>query len=124
LFGPLTAKQFVYLGGGIGFFIILYSLVPLYIAILIGGPVAGLGAALAFYKRDGTPFTKLIEYGFYYFTRNKLYIWQHRNKVSAEKAAVVGAGDMYVPRLTESKLRDLSWSLDIREHMRTPDNNN
>ncbi len=116
LFGPLTAKQGVYLAGGVGFFVLLYSVLPFFVAIILGAPVAALGAALAFYKRDGMPFSKLLEYGFYYFTRNKLYIWKHQNKAAVSKAEVI-SGEMYVPKLTESKLKDLAWSLDIKEHL-------
>lgn len=119
LFGPLTAKQAVYCAGGVGFLVLLYALFPLYVAVVFGAPVAGLGVALAFYKRDGMPFAKILEHGFYYFYRNKLYIWQHRDKPtgkSRSKAAEIDA-DMYVPKLTESKLKDLAWSLDIKEHL-------
>lgn len=121
LFGPLTAKQGIYLAGGVGVLAVLYAMLPMMLALLIGLPFAGLGAALAFYKRDGTPFAKLIEYGFYYYIRNKLYIWKHHSKKidpkSAAAKAAAGIPEMYVPKLTESKLKDLAWSLDIKEHL-------
>lgn len=119
LFGPLTAKQGIYLAGGVGVLVLLYSVLPLIFTLLFGVPFAILGGALAFYKRNGTPFAKLIEFGFYYYTRNKLYIWKHRDKSTEVKKDAVSAitPEMYVPKLTESKLKDLAWSLDIKEHL-------
>nr|HPI66783.1 PrgI family protein [Candidatus Paceibacterota bacterium] len=56
LFGPLTFKQFIYLAGGAGLVFVIYKTIPLVFAIFLMIPVAGLAAALAFYKPNGKPF--------------------------------------------------------------------
>ncbi|MDO8510424.1 MAG: hypothetical protein Q7S15_02260 [bacterium] len=48
----------------------------------------------------------------------RLYIWQKvEKKVAQKKAEAVEAqrSPIFVPRLSESKLKELTWSLDIHE---------
>jgi PrgI family protein len=121
IFGPLTFKQFVYIAGGAGLSYLLWRVLPLYLAapFIIGA--AGLGTALAFMQYNGRPFILALEHGFYYLTRSKLYLWNNerreRNKIAAlqKQTSARSLGDLYVPHLSESKLHELAWSLDIKE---------
>ena len=120
IFGPLTFKQFVYLIGGGGGVFIFYALLPLPLAILFGIPIALFALALAFYKVHNQPFIKVVENAFYYITNAKLYLWKKEEaKVKKEKAPTPeGRGlttPVYMPKLTQAKLSDLAWSLDIKE---------
>lgn len=121
IFGPLTFKQFVYLAGGAGMGYIFWRLLPIYLAAPIIAGVFGLGAALAFFKYNGRPFILALEHGFFFFTRSKLYLWSNepRNipKGAAQEALAPSAGQIYVPKLSESRLHELSWSLDIKERI-------
>ncbi len=119
IFGPLTFKQFIYLVGGGGGVFILYALLPLFLAIILGIPVAVFSLALAFYKVNDQPFIKVVENAFYYFTSSKLYLWKKKETMispvlTAEKTEE-SPSPMYMPRLTKNKLEDLAWSLDIKE---------
>ena len=82
-------------------------------------PVAALAGALAFYKYNGKPFIFVVESAFKYFFGSKLYIWKKEEKAPvAKKHAEMpseGASDFYIPRLSDSKLKDLTWSLDIKQ---------
>lgn len=117
IFGPFTFKQFVYLAGGAGVCVVLFTFLPKFLAILIGLPVAALALALTFYKVNDKPFINVVEAYFNYTITNKLYIWK---KTEKEAVAKEDAGkpieQIYVPKLSESKLRDLTWSLDIKEN--------
>lgn len=120
IFGPLTFRQFIYLGGGIGGAYILWRTLPSFVA----GPVAlsllGLAAALAFLQFNGRPFIVALENGFFYVVRTKLYLWSNtrRSKTKHEiEKAVAKQADTYIPKLSESKLHELAWSLDIRERI-------
>ena len=78
-------------------------------------PAAGLCLALAFYKVNEKPFINVIEAALRYTTHNKLYIWKKEPKKiekgeDTEKSAGI-LGD--IPKLSDSKLKELSWSLDI-----------
>lgn len=122
IFGPLTILQFVYLAGGVGFGFAMWLLLPLWAAILVGGPVAGLGAALAFVKVNERPLMATLEAAFDYFFRAKLYIWSKEKKTVPVASDLTLPGESrddpakYVPAATGSKIKDLSWSLDVREH--------
>lgn len=120
IFGPLTIKQFVYLAGGAGMAYIVYTLVniilPTFISIIFMIPVVALAVALAFYKVNKKPFIFFLENALRYFIGSKLYIWKKEEKkvVQQQKEGEEDAL-LYVPKLSNSKLKDLTWSLDIKE---------
>lgn len=118
LFGPLTFKQFIYVAGGIGICVLLFTFLPKFLALLFSAPVAALAGALAFYKYNDKPFADFLESFFKYATTSKLYVWKKEDTpVSPSAAPKQGPIDqVYVPKLSESKLKDLSWSLDIKEN--------
>lgn len=122
IFGPLTALQFAYLAGGIGFAFAMWLLLPFWLAIIIGAPVAGLGLALAFYKYNDRPLIHALEAAFEYFVRAKLYIWQKKQPktLSADDIDISALSTeedpaKYVPAATSNRIKDLAWSLDIKE---------
>jgi hypothetical protein len=116
IFGPLTLKQFIYLAGGGGFCLLMFSTLPVYLTILFGIPVLALAGALAFFSVNGRPLIHAMEHAFGYFLGSKLYLWQKRDvKRAAETAPVAKPTTLPVPKLSESKLRDLSWSLNIKD---------
>lgn len=117
IFGPFTFKQFVYLAGGAGVCVVLFTFLPKFLAILFGLPVAVLALALTFYKVNDKPFINVVEAFFNYTITNKLYIWRKTEKEAVAKEDVGRPIEqIYVPKLSESKLRDLTWSLDIKEN--------
>ncbi len=117
IFGPLTLKQFIYLAGGVGFGIILYKVFPLCVAILLELPVLAFVGALAFYKPNDMPFIKMVRSAFYYFLKNKLYTWKKQQKEveKQEEESSRMTESIPAPNLTRSKLKDLAWSLDVKE---------
>lgn len=121
IFGPLTFKQFVYLVGGAGSSYILWRLLNPYVAapIIIG--VAGCAVALAFLKINKRPFIVALEHGFFYLIKSKLYLWSNTKKTRAaqEEKKQESLADTYIPHLSESKLHDLAWSLDIQERIQS-----
>lgn len=117
IFGPLTLKQFIYLAGAGGLCLVFFTLLPIYVTIILAIPVVGFGLALAFYQVNGRPFAIALEHGFNYFFGTKLYLWKQRPP-SLEKTtrpAPAAPVAMLVPKLSESKLKDLSWSLNIKD---------
>ena len=121
IFGPLTLKQFIFIAGGAGLSFVIYvflnNLLLSSIPILV---IMAISAALAFYKVNNRPFINVVESAIRYFFGNKLYIWKKEEKarpqdtVTAVKDAKNYASIM-VPKVADSRLKDLAWSLDIKE---------
>ena len=119
IFGPLTIKQFIYLAGAGGLCLIFFTLLPLYITVILSIPVLGFGAGLAFYTVNDRPLIIALEHASSYLFGTKLYLWK-RGQIKSAPAPITQSAPgttplSVVPKLTESKLRDLAWSLNIKE---------
>lgn len=121
IFGPLTLKQFIYLAGGVGISVALYFLIPVKIlAIVLGAPFLALALALAFYRVNGKAFVDVMEAAISFWLKNKLYIWKKTPKNPAEqkkKAEEASLEPLLSPRLSDSRLKELAWSLDVNEQV-------
>lgn len=117
IFGPLTFKQFIYIAGGAGLCLLFFTLLPLYITILLGIPVMTFALALAFYKVNGRPFIVVVEHAVGYFFGSKLYLWKQRTPgpPAAQVPAPASPAALTVPKLSDSRLKDLAWSLNIKD---------
>jgi hypothetical protein len=122
IFGPLTAKQFVFILGGIGGMYVVWRLIPWwFIAMFPALAILGMGLGLAFYKFNNRPFIHLIESGFTYLISSKMYIWKRREK--KEKLEDI---DLKLTRVTHgkglpaaggSKLSSLHWEMDASRNV-------
>lgn len=116
--GPFTLKQFVYLAGGAFMSFILYRFLPIYIALFPIAGVVGISLALAFYKINNKPFIDFLESAFLYYTKQNLYIWKKEDKkITQEEEQRGPSPEVFVPRMSDSKLKELTWSLDINESL-------
>lgn len=128
IFGPLSFKQFLYIGGGAGLGFLIYAIpVPLVIKLVPILAVVGFGVALAFYKVNERPFIYVLEAAFKYYTGTKLFLWKKKPnlpKTSTETPAMtIAIGEaspkaMVMPKLSASKLNDLTWSLDVQKNIK------
>jgi hypothetical protein len=122
IFGPLTFKQFVYLAGAGGLAFMEWVYIPIkFIAVIFVAPTVAFGLLLAFYKINNRPFINVVESAFYFFIKRKLYIWKRVPTSQATKDRTLpsqSAGALKIPKLSGSKLKDLSWSLDVREKIK------
>lgn len=120
IFGPLTFKQFIYVGGALGGAYLAYRTLPIYASSPIVLVVCGLGVALAFLEYNGRPFIVSLESAFFFLVHTKLYLWSNTRRDQTKKEVekkVAKASRVYIPSLSESKLHDLAWSLDIQERI-------
>ncbi len=117
IIGPLTLRQFIYIAGAGGLCVIFFSYFSFFFALLFSLPVAGLGAALAFYRVNGKPFIEILEAAFNYTAGAKLLIWKQAAPVVKNETPVqpdVTPTPIRNARLTRGKLSELAWSLDVR----------
>ncbi len=120
IFGELTLKQFIFIAGGAGLSFVVYvfldSLVLSAIPIIL---IMGCSLALSFYRINNRPLIFVVEAAFKYYFGNKLYIWKKEAKVEPviekEKDEAKKYAGIMVPKISDSKLKDLTWSLDIKE---------
>ncbi len=116
IFGPLTFKQFLYVGGGAAVGFIIFSTFPRILAIIIGAPIVGFFMAAAFYQVNGRPFLMYVEGAVKYALSAKLYIWKKtEKKVEKAKQETKAVSQVALPRLSQSKLREISWGLDVQD---------
>ena len=116
IIGPLTIKQFIYLAGGGGLAFISYTMLPIYVAIIFIAGFVLLGVALAFYKVNNKPFIDFVESAFLYYTKSKLYIWKKTNKKIQALSSPSPYKQVYVPKVADSKLKELTWTLDVNQN--------
>ena len=81
IFGPLTWRQFVYVGGGVGFGVTLFLIASFPLFLFLGLPVALLAGALAFYPVNNRPFSFFLQSMVNYVGGTKLYIWRRKDDV-------------------------------------------
>lgn len=121
IFGPFTLKQFIYMAGGAGLSFLVYvmldSLVLSFLPIVI---ILAISGTFAFYKVNKKPFINVAESAFKYYFGKKLYIWRKEEKPAPKNAAAAAKeaknyASVMVPKISDSKLKDLTWSLDIKE---------
>ena len=108
IFGPLTWRQSLYLGGGVGMAVVLFLRLPFVLFIVTGIPLALLAGALAFYPVNSRPFSYFLESIINYFSGKRLYLWRKEEmlyKVPDEKAA---ASELFEPQVRTKRTGDLS----------------
>lgn len=127
--GPLTLRQFIYLAGGGGLCIIFFAYLPIIVALILSALIVALAVSLSFYKVNNKPFIDVLEAGFNYFVGKKLFLWKHPEPKSSavdkssalQQAAATPNGKTHV--LTQQKLSELAWSLDVSTHNRNRSEN-
>lgn len=122
IFGQLTFVQFVYLAGGAATIYLLFKLLPTWLAIIPAIIIAVLVGLLAFYKINDKPFIDFLKAGSNYLFSSKLYLWKQRppkldnqDKKTSDPSSNFNQMTKMVPVVSKSKLKDLSWSLDVEE---------
>lgn len=117
IFGPFTLKQFIYVAGGVGLCTVLILYLPLVVGIILSIPVAALTAALAFYKINNKSFIEIMEAGFNYYTKGRLYLWKKEVPKDESISQIVAPATQTRQKLSlsQNKLHELAWSLDIKD---------
>lgn len=121
IFGPLTFKQGLYIGGAVGIGIAAYKILPLIIAIPIIIAVAGIAWALGFYKLNNQPFINVGQAFLNYALKNKVYVWKKElPKQPARPPVIQKKAPEPEPTkvLTQKDIQALARNLDILDKTR------
>ena len=123
IFGPLTLKQAIYVAGGAGLVLSVFTRAGFFWAIVTGLPVGIIAFALAFAKVNNRPFVHMLYSASFYAVRNKLYLWKKiasKKKTGADiKKEAERNAQPVAPKLSQSRLKEIAWSLDTRESLYT-----
>lgn len=118
VFGPFTIKQFLYIGSGALFIVGARMFLHTYLFFPLAGLIGGVAAAFAFLKINDQPFPTVFKNWVSFTLRPRLYIWKQSplEKKAAPKAeqSTIQPLIKNIPKISESKLTDLAWSLDIK----------
>ncbi|MEL6806084.1 MAG: PrgI family protein [Bacteroidota bacterium] len=117
IFGPLTWRQFVYVGSGAAVGMTLFFTAPFTMFLLIGIPFGMLSFLLGFYPINNRPFSIFLEAILRYFQGTRLYLWKKTgtgvygedSDWSSSPATFEPVNDGEV-----SRLNSLSRSLDLK----------
>lgn len=117
IFGPLTWRQFVYLGGGIGMAVVMYFFLPFLIFAFIGIPLALLAGALAFYPVNNRPFSFFLEAVFNFVFRPKRYLWRKERTyvyhAGDEQSYASSAGETFTVRKSGTDISSIARRLEL-----------
>jgi len=117
IFGPLSFSQFIFLAGSGAIAFLFYVFMPsIYIAIIPIILSLSAGGALAFYKVNNRSLIYLTQSIIKYLLSNRLYIWQKKNIVpNAPRPTSPTQTSSQTTKISNSRLEELSWSLDINK---------
>ncbi len=117
IFGPFTFSEFVYLAGGAGLCYVLFKLLGFFVGFVPILLVGGFSLALVFYRPNGKPFINMVENSISYYTQNRLYVWKRQDRSDNKNKQPINNAVLteneHIVKLNKSKLKDLSWSLDV-----------
>ncbi len=118
LFGPFTFKQSIYLVGGGGLIFLIYRLLPTFVVVILGLPIAAFTLALVFIKPNGRPFIKMVESYLIYAFSERFYLWRRKEEKSnsVEIKELPETPQLFTDtqqRIHQQRVSDLAWSLDI-----------
>jgi hypothetical protein len=108
IFGPLTWRQFLYLGGGIGGALVLFLMFPFIIFVIFGIPLALLAGALAFYPINNRPFSFFLEAFVSYLTKQKLYLWRRKEETTYKITSEMEQTMSHTPLIRTKKVGNIS----------------
>jgi len=81
IFGPLTWRQFLYMGGGGLMAAVMFLTMPFVVFVVVGIPLGAIAFALAFFPVNNRPFSDFLGSMYSYATKQKVYHWRQSQDV-------------------------------------------
>ncbi|MEK7180849.1 MAG: PrgI family protein [Patescibacteria group bacterium] len=79
IIGPLSLKQFFYLGAVAAVGFALFFIIVFWLWLIIMLFVGGLGLSMAFIKINGRPLSKILLSGMKFYWQPQTFVWQPEN---------------------------------------------
>lgn len=103
IFGPLTWRQFVYLGGGVGAAVAMFLTLPFFLFVLFGIPLAAIATALAFFPINNRPFSYFLQAIYDYVRNKRLYLWRQKSNYTYSSTPQKTIADFGAPAPAHKK---------------------
>lgn len=124
--GFLTAKQFAYIASGVILIVIIFFQFTGFLALFLSFFVGAAAVSLAWGKISDIPIGSIVVHAAKYFIRPRVFVWKRAQAHEAQKSAQEKRTEETLiqasPKLSHSRLSELSWTLDTKTHeeRRTP----
>ncbi len=116
--GPLTFKQFIYLGGGVGLAYVTYTYLGFTFGFILIALFLFLAISLSFWKPNSRPAILMFQAFLTHYTKNRMYVWQRpeHKKDMDNKGIATKKPVLTTPKnLDRGKIEALAWSLDVMD---------
>lgn len=120
--GPLTWRQFIYIGAAGAVCFVLYFTLPFIFFLLASSILMSLGTALALVRVGGRSLPIILKNFSAFFLRPKMYLWKKKKtlppKLIERKTSVIEEPEEKTPVPTaigKSRLKDLSTQVETKQ---------
>lgn len=97
--GPLTFKQFLFIGVAVGICFVFYFTIPFNYFLMISAFLVGISIALAFYKVNGKALPVVLFDFLKFSVGPKMYVWKKRE----QQIKVYKKSELMPPKIAEEK---------------------
>lgn len=120
--GPLSAKQLVYIVGGLGMGYLAYEILPAILNIVFGIIGVLFGVALAFGKYNGRPLIKTLQAAVNFIKAPRKFVWRQqqdsivRSRTLSKKEAKEAQeqeNHQAHKQISRQKVDEIAWGLDV-----------
>lgn len=114
--GPLTLAQFFYLAGGAGAVYLSLRFLPSVINFVVACAIGLFAVALSFFRINDRPFPVMLFAILSHLISPRMYVWSFERlgvKHNKKHNVVSEYKNVHHKNISEQKLNDISWSLDI-----------
>lgn len=122
--GPLTFKQFIYLGGGLGLAYVSYKYLGFTLGFVFIALFLFLGISLSFWKPNNRPAIIMFQAFLNHYTKNRMYVWQRPTKaerIKKEEIILDKKQTLTNKKVDHGRIESLAWSLDVLDRNQTED---
>ena len=119
----LTAKQLLWMGGGVALMVVAYSLFDRSLFFVVAVFIALIVGAFAFWRPQGVPMITFFSFTLMYFFKPRSYIWKRvyeKGNINVKKASLAQQKNnaaAFVPKHlpSQGQLKKIAWELDTRK---------
>ncbi len=119
----LTAKQLLWMGAGVAFLVVAYSLFDRQLFFAVGFFIVLITASFAFWRPQGISMITFAGFTLQYFMKPRNYIWKRvyeKENINQKKASLSQQKNneaAFVPKHlpSQGQLKKIAWELDTKK---------